>query len=210
MHPLRASAVLPASSPGQRAPRRAARTQRQKPEENASRALYERHKERVFLVCLRQTGNASDALDASQETFIRVFANLSRFRGRSLSSWIHVIAVNASRDLLRKGDRRERCSLDAMERRDFRRTEPHSQDEDGSPELALARHELEAAVERALSRLSASLREVVLLRYVEGLPYEHVAGALHVPIGTVKSRLSRAHAALERSLEPKLAAHGLG
>lgn len=180
--------------------------------ETAWRALYEHHKDRVYLVCLRRTGNPSDALDASQETFIRVFANLERFRGHSLSSWIQVIALNASRDVRRKGDRRDRFSLEVLlDRRGGPRAEARSQDETWlSPELNCARQELEAAVERALAHLSPPLRQAVLLRYVEGLAYEDVATTLQVPLGTVKSRLARAHEALKRRLEPKLAAHGIG
>lgn len=182
------------------------------PSETAFRALYERYKDRVYLACLRRTGNANDALDASQETFLRIFANLCRFRGHSLARWVHVIAVNASRDVCRKGDRRDRVSLEALlERRAPGRPEGRAIDERcPSPELACARHELEATVEGALAHLSAPLREAALLRYVQGLAYEDVAEALRLPIGTVKSRLARAHEVLKLRLEPKLAAHEVG
>ena len=75
---------------------------------------------------------------------------------------------------------------------------------------AASRHELEAEVQRAIDRLSPKLRTITVLRYVENLSYEEIAEALEISIGTVKSRLSRAHAAMDRELSPVLHKHYLG
>jgi RNA polymerase sigma-70 factor (ECF subfamily) len=175
--------------------------------------LYERYRDRVYNVCYRITGNATDALDASQETFGILYRKVGEFRFDSrLSSWIYRIAVNASIDLKRRQSSRRLASLDLA--RD-------SHEPDGSrfdirddkvemPSAAASRHELEAEIQRAISRLSPKLRGITVLRYVENLSYEEISEALRISIGTVKSRLARAHDALDRELTPVLDKHYLG
>ena len=83
--------------------------------EGPFRELYDLYKDRVYNVCYRITGNATDALDASQETFGIVFRKLSEFRFESkFSSWVYRIAVNASIDLKRRSQSRKVASLDAI------------------------------------------------------------------------------------------------
>lgn len=178
------------------------------------RELYDRFKDRVYNVCFRITGNSSDALDASQETFGILFRKVREFRFQSrFSSWVYRIAVNASIDLKRRASSRKLASLDA-----FR--EGRGQDEgtrfdvsDDSVEMPAAsasRHELESEIQRAILRLSPKLRSITVLRYIENLSYEQISETLQISIGTVKSRLSRAHDALDRELTPVLDKHYLG
>jgi len=179
----------------------------------AFQVLYERYRDRVYNVCYRITGNATDALDASQETFGILYRKVGEFRFDSrLSSWIYRIAVNASIDLKRRQSSRRLASLDLA--RD-------GHEPDGSrfdirdetvemPSAAASRHELEAEIQRAISRLSPKLRGITVLRYVENLSYEEIGEALRISIGTVKSRLARAHDALDRELTPVLDKHYLG
>jgi len=176
------------------------------PSESDCRALYERHGARVQRLCRRATGNDADALDATQETFLRVFRNLSRFRGgEELASWICAIAVNASRDVCRKRRSLERQSLAVLERPGA--PCPVRGESEPGPELACAQRELAESVEAVVVRLSPGLRQVVRLRYGRGLAYREIARELCVPIGTVKSRLTRAHEALALRLRPMRAAH---
>lgn len=169
--------------------------------ESARRELYECHQERVYRVCLRVTGNASDALDATQEAFLRIFAHFSDFDGRSrLSTWIHSIALNSRRELRRQAARRPCTSLEALGEARGNRGVPVDHRAE-SPELACARRELARSVRKALRRLPVCLREVAWLRHLEGLAYTELARTLGVPVGTVKSRLSRAHTALALLLE---------
>ena len=72
------------------------------------------------------------------------------------------------------------------------------------PLAAASRHELESEIQRAISRLSPKLRAITVLRYVENLSYDEIAEVLQISLGTVKSRLSRAHEALDRELTPVL------
>jgi RNA polymerase sigma-70 factor (ECF subfamily) len=77
------------------------------------------------------------------------------------------------------------------------------------PAAAASRHELEDEIQRAISRLSPKMRAITVLRYIENLSYDEIAETLHISIGTVKSRLSRAHQALDRELTPVLDRHYL-
>jgi RNA polymerase sigma-70 factor (ECF subfamily) len=172
--------------------------------------LYERFRDRVYNVCYRIAGNPTDALDASQETFGTLYRKLGAFRFQSkFSSWVYRIAVNASIDLKRRDRARRVSSLD------LHRDEDHSgfDVEDVLVEMPMAsasRHELEAEIQRAIDRLSPKLRAVIVLRYIEGLSYDEVAEVLSLSLGTVKSRLARAHDALDRELSPVLDRHYLG
>ncbi len=173
--------------------------------EGEFRELYERYKDRVYNVCYRITGNPTDALDASQETFSIVFRRIREFRFQSrFSSWIYRIAVNASIDLRRRGRTRRLASLEVM--RDNEIDDKKLE----MPSAAASRHELEEEIQRAVSRLSAKLRSIIVLRYTTGLSYEQISEVLQISLGTVKSRLSRAHDALDRELTPVLDKHYLG
>jgi RNA polymerase sigma-70 factor (ECF subfamily) len=177
------------------------------------RGLYERYKDRVYNVCFRITGSPSDALDASQETFGILFRRIREFRFESrFSSWVYRIAVNASIDVRRRARSRRLASLETL--RDEVSGEASKYDLADRmvemPSISASRRELEQAIQLAISRLSPKLRAIVVLRYIENLSYEEVSETLRISLGTVKSRLSRAHEALDRELTPVLDKHYLG
>ena len=176
------------------------------------RDLYERFKDRVYNVCYRITGSPSDALDASQETFGIVFRRLGEFRFQSrFSSWVYRIAVNSSIDMKRRARTRRIASLEAIQETGPEGSRFDIPDERVEMPIASAsRKELEAEVQRALDRLSPKLRAIIVLRYIQSLSYEEIAETLKISLGTVKSRLSRAHEALDRELTPLLDKHYLG
>lgn len=182
--------------------------------EGPFRELYELYKDRVYNVCYRITGNPTDALDASQETFGIVFRKIREFRFESkFSSWVYRVAVNASIDLKRRSRGREVASLEALDeaRSESERMRHAMADERVEmPIRAASRHELEAEIQRAISRLSPKLRGITVLRYIESLSYEQIADVLQISIGTVKSRLARAHDVLDRELTPVLDRYYLG
>jgi RNA polymerase sigma-70 factor (ECF subfamily) len=183
--------------------------------EGPFRELYDLYKDRVYNVCFRIAGNPSDALDAAQETFGILFRKLADFRFESkFSSWVYRVAVNASIDLRRRNRARRLASLDQLqesERRTRRtgRFDPRD-DKVEMPVMAASRHELEHEVQRAIARLSPKLRAITVLRYVENLSYEQIAETLRISLGTVKSRLARAHDVLDRELTPVLDRYYLG
>jgi RNA polymerase sigma-70 factor (ECF subfamily) len=151
--------------------------------------LLRRHYDRIHAVCRRVTGNARDADDACQEALIKVVRNLPRFDGRSsFGTWAYRIATNASLDELRKRQRRPAL---------------HAVDEEHRPEPVDPRagNDINRFADRlllddALERLPEDLRVAVVLRDVADLDYAEIAETLDVPIGTVKSRISRGRAAL--------------
>jgi RNA polymerase sigma-70 factor (ECF subfamily) len=163
--------------------------------------LYEQYKDRVYNVAYRITGSAADALDASQETFAILFRKVRDFRFQSkFSSWVYRITVNASIDLCRRSTLRNYASLDQYfdETQRSDRTAVLPADESAARPRAVAEEsEFAREVHLSIQRLSPKLRTIVVLRYLENLSYEEVAEALGCSLGTVKSRLARAHSALE-------------
>ncbi len=182
--------------------------------EGPFKELYDLYKDRIYNVCYRITGNATDALDASQETFGIVFRKLSGFRFESkFSSWAYRIAVNTSIDLKRRSRSRKVASLDAIRERNHRAGgQPYDPVDERveMPMAAASRHELEREVQAAIGRLSHKLQAITVLRYNESLSYEQISETLQISLGTVKSRLSRAHQVLDRELTPVLDRFYLG
>ncbi len=162
--------------------------------EAAFEALYAKYRDRVYGIAYRITGNAADALDAVQESFSLVFRKIASFRASSLfSTWLFRLVVNCSIDQLRsRRPRRAPTSLDGAG------VDPEAAD--GDPVAAANVSEIGEVIQAALLELSPKLRAVLALRYLEGMSYEDLASALDVSLGTVKSRLARAHVALEQVL----------
>ncbi len=155
--------------------------------------LLRRHYDRIHAVCRRVAGSSRDADDACQEALIKIVRSLPRFDGRSaFGTWAYRIAMNASLDELRKRQRRPAL---------------HVVDEDARPEAAdpTAHRYTESFADRlvlddALESLPDDLRSAVVLRDVADFDYAEIADALDIPIGTVKSRISRGRAALAAQL----------
>jgi RNA polymerase sigma-70 factor (ECF subfamily) len=162
-------------------------------------ALYERHSARVFNVALRVTGSRDKAMDVVQEVFLSLPARARSFRGEaSFTSWLYRLTVNRAIDRRRWEARRRASSLGDLSPDAEEGAFLHGGSE--SADSRLERGEEADRVQAALLRLSPKLRAVAVLRYLEGLTYEELAEALDCSIGTVKSRLNRAHAALARAL----------
>lgn len=174
------------------------------------RRLYDRFKDRIYNVCFRITGNPSDALDASQETFGILFRRIREFRFESrFSSWVYRIAVNASIDVRRRARSRRFASIE-QDGGSAENPRYDLADQVDMPSISASRRELEQAIHQAIQRLSPKLRAIVVLRYMENLSYEEISETLRISLGTVKSRLARAHEGLDRELTPILDKHYLG
>jgi RNA polymerase sigma-70 factor (ECF subfamily) len=160
----------------------------------------------VYALLYRLTNDAEEARDLTQETFLRTFQNIVRFRGDSdLKTWIYRIAVNQARNRWRWWRRRRRdvtVSLDAGDRQTDESLGSRLRDRASrDPEQDTLAHERENALMVALGLLSRSYRETVILRDIEGLSYEEIATTLEISIGTVKSRLARGRKELRIKLE---------
>jgi RNA polymerase sigma-70 factor (ECF subfamily) len=175
----------------------------------AFNTLVTRHERPVYSVALRYLRSHELAEDVTQDTFLRAFRALDTFRnddGYGLRAWLLTIAANRSRDVLRAQTRRPTTSLDATSD-DEPAWEPEAGGE--SPQDFAQRGELGDVLERALGRLPPEQRLVVILSDVQGLAYDQIATISGVPVGTVKSRLSRGRARLRALLlaDPRAAEH---
>lgn len=161
---------------------------------NAFGELVSRHRDRLWAVALRTTGDPEEAADALQDALISAFRRASSFRGESaVTTWLHRIVVNAS--------------LDRLRRRSVRQASPIPEDEVGvsAPVVgnnhdAIETAELRWEITRALAELPEAQREAVYLVDVEGYSIEEAAAMLDCPTGTVKSRCSRGRAKLAETL----------
>ncbi|MEZ5398643.1 MAG: sigma-70 family RNA polymerase sigma factor [Bryobacteraceae bacterium] len=168
-------------------------------ERDAFRVLFDTHRDRVYSIALHYAGDSSAAMDITQDVFVKLFAAIGSFRGAagaaSFDSWLYRLTVNACMDHRRRGRRLVPLpDLPLLDRFLFR-THPAP-----PAELAAERAETYARIRDAVSRLPADLRIAVVLRYTEGLSYEEIAAATGAPMGTVASRLNRAHKLLARTL----------
>ena len=163
----------------------------------------------VYALLFRLTSDSEEARDLTQETFLRAFQNINRFRGdASLKTWIYRIAINQARNRWRWWRRRKRDVTVSLDATDDQRDRPLAatlpSDNSLSPEEETLAKEREAQLRSALLGLRSSYREAVILRDVEGFSYEEIAGTLQISIGTVKSRISRGRLELRRQLEGSL------
>jgi RNA polymerase sigma-70 factor (ECF subfamily) len=160
--------------------------------------LYERHKDRVFNTAYRVLGSHADAADLTQEVFLQIADRIRGFRGdASLTSWVYRMTVNLAIDVRRRRARRPAHGIGGEGDFEVAENRPGTSPPPEDPAAAVARREGDRRVREALDRLSPKLRAVVVLRYFENLSYEDLAEVLGTSMGTVKSRLNRAHAALE-------------
>jgi RNA polymerase sigma-70 factor (ECF subfamily) len=155
----------------------------------------------VYQLSLHLLGDAQEALDLSQDVFLRVFRSLSQFRGQSaLRTWIYRIVVTQARNRQRWWRRRrgnEQVSLDEHIRHhgEFPSTMVAA-----APDRVLSQKELAQRLWGALEGLPFEQRTAIVLREVDGLSYEEIAFSLGVAVGTVKSRLARAREVLRSQL----------
>lgn len=164
--------------------------------------LVERNHKKIYNLAYRMTGNGEDALDVSQEAFIKAWQALPNFKGESaFSTWLYRLASNTAIDLLRKENRKPKTSLTSDFLEDEEGTETQIPDERFSPEKALEQKELSRAVETGLGLLSDQHRQVLVMRELSGLSYQEIATTLELDLGTVKSRIARGRGILKKFLQ---------
>lgn len=165
------------------------------------------HERKVFNLTYRMTGSREDAQDLTQETFLRAFGSIKRFRGDcSIGRWLTKIAYNVTTDLLRARARKRCSSLDVMVQTQQEEALPLQVAGDApSPDDRLLFNELWEAVWHGMRCLSPEQRAVMYLRDVQDMSYEEIAGVVGCPVGTVKSRLNRARLAVRSRLSSYLA-----
>ncbi len=175
--------------------------------EAAFEELYRRYRDRVYSIAYRITGSTTDAMDVVQESFRVLFLKISTFRfDARFSTWLFRIVVNCSIDLRRRERQRSGRAGQSLQNL-HEGAEPA--DEGMDPLASAETSEVGEQVQMAIGRLSPKLRAILVLRYLEGLSYDEIAETLEVQLGTVKSRLARAHLAIEQVLAGKATSLGI-
>lgn len=161
--------------------------------------LVEHFQATVFHVAYYHVGNTEDALDASQDAMLSAWRHIRRFEGgpTQLRAWLITIVVNVCRDRGRYARRRPQTPIEVDQDGEVRAVPLPDPGE--SPEAYTERADLRALLERALAELPEDLRTILLLQQL-GFGYPELAEALDIPVGTVKSRLSRARAQMRALL----------
>lgn len=146
----------------------------------------------AYNLAYRMVGNAADAADLTQEIFVRLHRNVKSFRGDSaFSTWFYRLATNCCTDWLRKEARRPPTQ---------EIQETLVADGGAGPGRLFEQSETKALIQEALSALPEEQRMAIVLHDLQGYSYEEIAAIAEVPVGTIKSRLSRARFKLARSL----------
>lgn len=158
--------------------------------------LVQEHQSRLFRLILVLCGNADDAEDALQETLLQAYRALPFFRGdAAISTWLHRIALNTTRNWLR---RQARASADRIA---TRMVVSGSENTQPGPEQQFLARDHRRAVREAVLKLPPHYRDAIILRHYQEMPYEDIAEVLEVPIGTVRSRIAQARQLLLRRLQ---------
>jgi len=157
-------------------------------------ALVRAHQDALYRVVVAVAGNADDAQDALQETLLQAYRSLPGFRGdASFATWIHRIALNATRNWVR---REARASSVRMVDR-LQRLAP---DVSPGPEELLVAEQMRESVRGALLALPDHYRDALLLRHYRDMTYEQIAEVTRAPVGTVRSRIAEGRRILVRKL----------
>ena len=175
-----------------------------KGDRHAFELLFSRYQHKILNLISRYLRDREDVEDVAQETFIKAFRALPRFRGESaFYTWLYRIAINTAKNhLVARSRRPPGTDIDVDDAEYMDGTEALRESE--SPESAFARDELSAEIDLAISQLPDDLRSAVTLREFDGLTYEQIAEIMDCPVGTVRSRIFRAREAIDARIQPFL------
>lgn len=176
----------------------------QKGDKNAFDLLVRKYQYKIIKLISRYVSDPSEALDVSQEAFLKAYRALPGFRGDSaFYTWLYRIAINTAKNyLVAQGRRPPGSDIDAQEAEQY---EGESQlKEYETPERLLLKDEIAATVFKVIEELPEDLRTAITLRELEGMSYEEIAQTMGCPIGTVRSRIFRARESIDAKLHPLL------
>lgn len=177
-------------------------TRVQRGDKRAFDLLVLKYQHRIVKLVSRYVRNPSDALDVTQEAFIKAYRALGNFRGESaFYTWLYRIAINTAKNHLSALGRRPREADVTGPDGDALSLDELQSDLD-TPEKSLLVDEIKQTILRTMAALPEDLRTAITLREMEGLSYEEIAEAMDCPIGTVRSRIFRAREALDAQLKP--------
>lgn len=170
-------------------------------DEDACADLVNEHQRMVYQLSFNLLGDHNEALDLSQEVFLRVFRTIHSFRGQSaLRTWIFRIVVNQARNRQRWWRRRHRSQQVSLDEHIRDHGDFPEQNNGSSPDRLLGQKEVAERLRTALDHLPFDQKTALVLREIDGLSYEEIGFSLGVAVGTVKSRLARARESLRAEL----------
>jgi RNA polymerase sigma-70 factor (ECF subfamily) len=146
---------------------------------------------KIYNLCFYILKNKEDSLDAAQDVCVKIYKSIAKFKGDSkFSTWVYRVTYNTCIDLVKK--RKDDIPYD-----DFINSENNPENKvDGIIEA----RELKMEIKNCIMKLNDDFRTIVILRDIDGLSYQEIAGILNIEVGTVKSRLSRARETLKNEL----------
>lgn len=174
----------------------------QRGDKAAFNILVQKYQHRIMGLISRYVKQPGDVADVAQETFIKAYKALPRFRGDSaFYTWLYRIAVNTSKNYLVSRSRKAPAyDLDIEEAELYDGSEQLK--DNASPERMLLTEELKQVLMDSIQQLPDELRQAITLREMDGLGYEEIALVMDCPIGTVRSRIFRAREAIDKQLAP--------
>ena len=165
--------------------------------------LVVKYQSRIINLVMRFVRNQADAMDVTQEAFIKAYRALPNFRGDSaFYTWLYRIAVNTAKNFLAVQANRRMPELDQSPEEMEQIDTGTALKELETPENMLLTQEIQDTIIRAIENLPEDLRTAITLRELEGMSYEEIAESMDCPIGTVRSRIFRAREAIDKYLEP--------
>ena len=170
-------------------------------DEDACAELVAEHQRMVYQLSFNLLGDHNEALDLSQEVFLRVFRTIGTFRGQSaLRTWIFRIVVNQARNRQRWWRRRHLAQQVSLDEHIRDHGDLPEQSNGSSPDRLLGQKEVAERIRVALDHLPFDQKSALVLREIDGLSYDEIGFSLGIAVGTVKSRLARARESLRAQL----------
>ncbi len=173
-------------------------------ERQAFDILVGKYQSKIITLVSRYVKDPHQALDVSQEAFVKAYKGLATFRGDSaFYTWLYRIAINTAKNhLVAEGRRQPDSAIDVQDAEQY--ADYHELKDTATPESMLLSEEIKLTVSSAIKHLPEDLKIAITLRELEGLTYEAIAEAMDCPIGTVRSRIFRAREAIGKVLAPLL------
>lgn len=162
-----------------------------------------KYQSRIINLVSRFVRNHADALDVTQDAFLKAYRALPNFRGESaFYTWMYRIAVNTAKNFLALQVSRRTADMDQDASEMEQIDDSDALKDIDTPEHLLLAGEIQDTVVKAIAGLPDDLRTAITLRELEGLSYDEIAEAMNCPIGTVRSRIFRARETIDKLLEP--------
>lgn len=168
-------------------------------EEAAFEQLVHLYERKVYQLAYRMAANPDDALEMTQEIFLKLYRSLDTFKGEStFNTWFYRLATNACLDFLRKRQRVQKVIAFSLNQKDVFEKETEPKDDTLLPQELLERSDLQSMVQEALKLLNPEQKIILILCDIENKSYNQIAELLQCQLGTVKSRIFRARSALKK------------